>query len=610
MYRFFALAWDCADTQSTALAGQLALRLQRAAPGWETAFAAPGVTAFHAGAQPLRHQAYPLANGAGVVFGKLFKRELDDPALDTARALTEADARRIVATRGRHLLDRFWGRYVAFICDAGSGRIRALRDPSGALPCFVTFYRGISVFFSDIEDCLSLGMLSFSINWQYVGACSAFMGLRVGATGLREVTEILQGEAADVSRNRIDIVQLWDPVEIACSQRQEDPLAAIAETQRTVRACTRAWGSAHDSILVSLSGGLDSSIILGCLARELPQARITAYNHSFEGGYDERRFARLAAQGARCELRERSIDLKAIRLEKVLRATHSVKPHFVLMDLIHADFEHQLARDTHATAVFSGSGGDHVFLQNGARYAVGDFLCTHGFRPRVWNVAREAAVVTRRSAWFQLRNGIKAARTPARWLPSATKYLNHFVSAEVLEQFAANPEFARPRVLNSLTRVPAGKRHHIEQALMPYPFYWAVAEVDSPDRLAPLFSQPLIELALRLPTWVLIHGGMDRAIERGAFQREVPTEIIRRRSKGCFDTVVRELIETNIDFVRELLLDGVLVAEGLLDRKKLESFLCGSRSGARAEYNELYVMRICTEAWLRTWQARTCRAAA
>jgi asparagine synthase (glutamine-hydrolysing) len=117
-------------------------------------------------------------------------------------------------------------------------------------------------------------------------------------------------------------------------------------------------------------------------------------------------------------------------------------------------------------------------------------------------------------------------------------------------------------------------------------------------------------LALRLPTWVHIHGGVDRAIERAAFAREIPAQIMQRRRKGCFDNVVRELIETNIEFVRELLLEGVLVRERVLDRAKLEAFLCGSRGHARTEYNELYVTRICTEAWLRGWHALEKRAAA
>jgi asparagine synthase (glutamine-hydrolysing) len=304
------------------------------------------------------------------------------------------------------------------------------------------------------------------------------------------------------------------------------------------------------------------------------------------------------------------LDVKTLRLDKILSAARAPKPHFFLMDVLHGDFEHQLARETGATAVFSGSGGDHVFLQNCARDAVTDFIHTRGLRPRAWHIARDAARVTRMSAWSMLREGMKSARVPPHWQPLSAKILNHFICADVLGHFLANPELARPHTLRAASGIPSGKLRHIEQALFAYPSTYAFPEVDSPDRIAPLFSQPVIELALRMPTWVLIHGGWDRGIVRAAFAREVPPQIIRRRSKGSSDNVVRELIETNIDFVRDLLLNGALVRERILDRKKLESFLCGSRSNVRSEYNELYVTRLCTEAWLRSWQGLERRAAA
>ena len=611
MYRFFALVWDATNPQSSVLAGQLAQRLHRATPGWDNVFTAPGVSAFQAGAHALRHDAYVLDNGAGVVFGKLFEKRFEAPA-SRSLVLSSAASARIAATGGHYLLDHYWGRYVAIIREPVAGHVRVLRDPSGALPCFMTTHRGISIFFSDVEDCVSLGAVPLSVNWDYIAACSAFISLRVGATGLEEVTELLHGEAADVRRSGTDIVQLWNPVEIARSQMHEDSAAAIAEAERTVKGCARAWGACHDSVMVSLSGGLDSSIVLASLARDLPQTRVTAFNHMFEGGSgcDERKFARIAAQSLACELRERTIDMRGLRLEKILSAARSAKPHFFLMDLVHQDFEHRLARETRATAVFSGSGGDHVFLQNCGRDAVGDFIYTHGFRRRLWSVARDAALVTRRSAWSLLREGVRAARSEPSWKPVGAKLLNHFIHPDVLARFLENPEFARPHPLRTVAGIPFGKLRHIEQALYPYPFSYAFPEGDSPDRIAPLFSQPVIELALRLPSWVLIHGGWDRGIERAAFARDVPAQIIRRRSKGVSDNMVRELIETNIEFVRDLLLNGVLVKERMLDRKKLETFLCGSRSGARTEYNELYVTRLCTEVWLRHWQGLERRAAA
>lgn len=53
--------------------------------------------------------------------------------------------------------------------------------------------------------------------------------------------------------------------------------------------------------------------------------------------------------------------------------------------------------------------------------------------------------------------------------------------------------------------------------------------------------------------------------------------------------------------MRELLLDGVLVRKGLLNRANLELYLTRDRSPADFQYNEILQEHVCTEAWLRTW---------
>src|SRR5690349_5717263 len=101
MYRFLAFVWDGTDAHAAMLAGQLALRLQRTGRGWQNVLNAPGVSAFQIGTQPLRHEAYPLPNSAGAIFGKLFEKRFDAP-INTALVLSSSEADRIVATRGQH----------------------------------------------------------------------------------------------------------------------------------------------------------------------------------------------------------------------------------------------------------------------------------------------------------------------------------------------------------------------------------------------------------------------------------------------------------------------------------------------------------------------------
>ena len=117
----------------------------------------------------------------------------------------------------------------------------------------------------------------------------------------------------------------------------------------------------------------------------------------------------------------------------------------------------------------------------------------------------------------------------------------------------------------------------------------------------PLLSQPLVELCLRIPTYVLIKNGMDRATARRAFAPDLPPEIVKRRNKGRIDQHVRNTLDHNLDFVRDVLLNGHLVKQGLLDRRNLELYLSRERSPADFQYTEILHEHLCVEAWLARW---------
>lgn len=612
MYRYFALVWDADDASASSCAWQLGALLERSQPLWQDSSHYPGLRVWDLNAHPKRNHAHVFPGAAGLALGKLFEKRFEPTTPPRPASPSEHDVARIIATGGQHLLDHFWGRYVAFIRDPQSNVVRVLRDPSGCLPCYFTTHRGVTLFFSDIEDCLALRALSFSINWKYIAACSALVDLKISATGLNEVTELMQGEAADARGGGVTVSQCWDPVRMATEHPIEDPQQAIAEAAATVKGCIRAWAGCYDSALVALSGGLDSSIVFRTLARGAPEVRLTGFNNYVEVGSsaDERRFARLAAEGTSGSLRERLIDIPSIPLQQILNIARTPKPAFVVYDILHGAFEAQLASETGAGGSFMGSGGDHVFMQDCARNMVGDFIRTRGWRPRLLRVAADAATITRQSAWLLIRKGTGEARRAVRWEPHGARFMNQFISQDALRALLNDVEYATPRALRTAAGLPLGKLRHIEMILTTHPFYWAQPHAHSPERLAPFFSQPVAELTLRLPTYVLGWGGWDRAIERAAFEKDVPTQIIRRRSKGNSDNLSRQLTESNIGFIRELLLDGMLAREGILDRGKLEAFFCGPRIGARKEYGEIYTTRLSVEAWLHRWRDPRSRAAA
>jgi asparagine synthase (glutamine-hydrolysing) len=127
--------------------------------------------------------------------------------------------------------------------------------------------------------------------------------------------------------------------------------------------------------------------------------------------------------------------------------------------------------------------------------------------------------------------------------------------------------------------------------------------------VAPLLSQPLMELSLRIPAYVLTNGGRDRAVARAAFAAELPPEILRRRAKGTGNGFLEEVIWRHIDSARELLLDGFLVSAGFVDRARLEAVLSGGPTRVGSGVVELAIY-LDVEKWVQSQRAAPLRAVA
>jgi asparagine synthase (glutamine-hydrolysing) len=177
------------------------------------------------------------------------------------------------------------------------------------------------------------------------------------------------------------------------------------------------------------------------------------------------------------------------------------------------------------------------------------------------------------------------------------------VPREVFEAARNDDSLIHPW-LAEVRDIPPGLRWHIMCVSIPPAFYSSFLDFEV-ERTAVLFSQPLIELCLRIPSYVWISGGRDRSVARAAFAPELPPAIARRTQKGAIDRHNRRLMDDNEAFLREVLLDGLLVRHGLLDRQRLETFLSRGSAALGFEYNEVLRQHLCTEVWLRRWTALT-----
>jgi asparagine synthase (glutamine-hydrolysing) len=496
---------------------------------------------------------------------------------------------------------------VAFLHDAQAGTVHVLKDPSGTLPCFRTRAENVTIVFSYVGDCLDLGLPRFTIDPAYLRA--RVIGLNdLQTNALREIAQIRRGECIEIDPADNAIVRsssfLWDPFKFVQAQGPiEDPQRAARSMHATVRSCTQTLSAGHAHLLHRLSGGLDSSIVAGCLGRASTEPRITCYTYfNPQGRSDERPWARLAAEHTGFEHIEWPIAPAQVAFADLLSSRPATEPLSLLTYLVRSTAEHRLAAERKATAVFTGDGGDSGFCSDSFPYAVTDFLRRHGPRLAALRLASAVALRTERSSGAVLLSSIRHWMFGAKMSDqaSALRMGSRLVSDHLRTGFAMPESYPHPW-FSHLRHVPWDVLRRVG-TLVCTPEFYNVADATRPEPeiVSPLYAQPAVELFLRIPIHVHAEGGRDRGLARRTFAREVPQPILQRLWKDRAPGFHSELLLRNLDLVRETFLDGVLVREGLLDRAAVEAALAPGPS--RTEVLPVEIFRhLDVEIWARYW---------
>jgi asparagine synthase (glutamine-hydrolysing) len=609
VFRYVAFVWNEQDPAVRESARVLLQRHSASGQDWHVALRGSGAEVRYAKSGTVSCAAYALADGGGVVLGSLFARSQEGISTPAPLQLGAADSRALLDSDGRHLIESFWGRYVAFLHEAQARATWVVRDPTGGLPCYLVRCRGVDIYFSWVDDIATLLDAPLEVNWAYLVASVCFLREHSQGTALREVTQVLAGECVETRAGVAKRLFYWDPLQVANTETIENLATAVTAMRQCVRDVIHAWASCYNHVLMSLSGGLDSSIVLACLQDAPSRPQVTCFHYYPVGAdLDERSYARAAAAKAGLELLERPRD-PSFSLQPLLSVHRAPEPTNYPYFLEHSRLEAQLAAERGATTVVIGYGGDQLFYQDRAEWAPGDFLHRRGLRPGVLRVALDAAQMDQISIWRVLAQAISGYLIHQRWSPllEAGRMRPLLVPA-VIAEAKRSAAFLHP-LLRHPRGAPSGKLWHAHQVSQPFDFYDPFGREGDAERISPLFSQPILELCLRIPTYVLTHGGWDRAVARRAFYDDLPPAIRNRRNKGGIEEHLRCTLEHNRPFLREVLLDGALVRQGIVDRGRLAEVLSGSATRIAAGAGEV-LEYAGIESWLRRWGDRFRRAAA
>ena len=566
-----------------AAATAISLRRLWASSDLTLAFASSRIAAFVNSACPL------ISLGeTGCILGSLFPRH--GPAERLMR-LAAAEFHSIKSSNGKALLDNYWGGFVAAVETADG--ITILRDPSGTFPCYRSKAAGCSIFASDAELLVDAGV-EIDVDFHAIGRQLYRAFVPSAETALSGVRELLAGFALRLVADEEKLQLWWSPWDhvtdsVECSKDTSEQLS------RTVRHCVQAWASSHRRLLLSVSGGLDSSILAACLASSKTDTFCLTMFADDPGG-DERAYARTLCDHLGLPLIERPYRLEDIDIAEPL-APHLPRPRDRTQANAYERVHLEVANEIGADAFVTGNGGDSVFGYSQSAAPVADRYLAEGLRRGVITSLIDVCSQTGCSMSDAVRQAWRLARTTPlyRVQPSF-----HFLAAEFRGSLGA-ADLHHPW-LDAPNGALPGKAAHIASILRVQPNLEASRGYYLPV-LSPLMSQPILEACLAIPSWEWRAGGRDRSLARRAFANELPRTILERRAKGGTSGFSAKLLDHFRRPIRDRLLGGRLAANRIIDSASIAEALRDEAPVGHLERVRILEL-VNAEAWIEHWTQR------
>lgn len=529
----------------------------------------------------------PLPGERGAVLGSLYRSGSHERVEHVSADL----AQRIASTRGRILVDEYWGSYVLLLSYSEEEHV-VLRDPSASIPVYYAQVGEAHLYASDYETSALRGLVRGQPDLQFVAQAAVFPFLRTARTGVDAVRELLPGCRHSVTGGCVSIDAVWSAWRFAAADAQFtsfERAAAALRAEALAVVPRQAGGGGRTSL--ELSGGLDSSIIAAALAQAgVPFNAVTFATVSPDG--DERLYARKVARSIGTELHEigQAEGPLDFTPPAVIQLRPGPSPALQPLHRAFGEFGRANAIDTFVT----GAGGDNLFCFLTTASPAIDAARTVGLRQGLATLG-DLSEICGCTLWTAARFAVRKALRPSRpphW-PRETDFLTQ-AAADVLPD--DHPWLQAP------PGTLPGKREHVRALLHVQHFLDAANSASDARFVHPLLAQPLLELCLRVPSWMWARDGRNRAVARAAFADLLPREILDRRSKGRLESVFIKAFVESRPRLRGLLLDGRLQRLGLLDRAEVERYL--AQSGEPADPRYFRVLELSAiELWLRSWSA-------
>jgi asparagine synthase (glutamine-hydrolysing) len=504
---------------------------------------------------------------------RVLRRELERRG---HRFATDSDAEVVVHAfeeEGEAAFGRLQGMFALALWDEAAGRLLLARDPAGMKPLFYLRHQDRWWFASEAKALLLAAGVERRLDLQALDGL-----LRLGfVPGPRT---LFDGVARLPAGHRLAIERSGE-TRLAPFPRDRTPPAALAggdlagELRRRLAAAVESHLEAEVPVGASLSGGLDSSFLVGLMAERLG-AGIKTFAIGCPGDQDERPFARRVAERFRTDHREIAVGADDLwsRLPRVIWQAEEPRggplvPNSMLFE--------RAAEDVRVLLL--GEGADELF---GGYLRFKTALPPLGFLPSRLGAALYG---TRKlgAAHELYTPALLAAR--AQEDPLAT-HLGPALRQRGARRLAGLLDFERRVQLPNahLPRVDLLSMAHALEARLPF------------------LDPGVIELSERVPLAAKVGWRDEKMILREAARGLLPEDILRRRKQGQANPLRLWEAGGLLDHAADLLAGPAVRGRGLFQPRAVSRLLTRLRRGRGLPFdrNRLHFL-VLIEIWHRVF---------
>lgn len=485
--------------------------------------------------------------------GRIFKR-------NSAQSPSDTEIISCLLYSPLDFCELFWGTYRIVVLDVERGELCALSDPCGQSPIYLHVDRGGTWHLcSEMDDFVTSGNISLTVNFEYLHRYLCFEKIDPKATGWQEIECLPAGHLLKIKKHGgSSAVPMWRPEFVKPREQALDPID-------TLQFVVEALLHGREKIYLELSGGVESTAIAVALARSGMGEKVIAvtYNDPSMTASDEAEIAGTVAN--KLKIRHQVYSLNEILPFSPFSKPPLVsRPSLLLAQLSQLHNQAYVGQIDGDTSVVNGHGGDALFLAPPPLGAPIEALMRLRLG-RAMTSAFDLAIYYRTSLISILAHNLRVLCNGSMSCSTVNTENRAIRPLSTL-----NHAFRDTSMLASKLRLRPARLQQIHQFIATLDETLVSLFPLKGRSIFPFLSQPIVELALSINPEELFSGYFDRKLVRNSIYRVSDLGTVWRMGKG--DTTRNSLngVYKHRDHIRDVCLNGRLVAAGIVNRAVME----------------------------------------